>query len=148
MPRLSLQFLGTLQVTLDDVPIKDFESNKARALLVYLAVESDLPHQREKLAGLLWPDMTESDARRNLRHILFNLRKVLRDHKTDTPFLLTDRQSIQFNITNNVQLDIKVYTDAIAATKEHPHSSLESCDICIFLLSVSATGIKVLKTPD
>ena len=39
MPWLSLSLLGPLQVTLDGQPITAFKSDKARALLVYLAVE-------------------------------------------------------------------------------------------------------------
>ena len=36
-------------------PVTGFESDKARALLAYLAVEAHRAHQREKLAGMLWP---------------------------------------------------------------------------------------------
>jgi DNA-binding SARP family transcriptional activator len=40
MARLSLHLLGTLQVTLGGTPITDFESDKERALLAFLAEES------------------------------------------------------------------------------------------------------------
>lgn len=46
MARLNLSFLGPFQVTLDSQPALGFESNKVRALLVYLAVEADRPHTR------------------------------------------------------------------------------------------------------
>ena len=46
------------------------------ALLVYLAVESERPHRRESLVGLLWPDYAERSARANLRHSLANLRSA------------------------------------------------------------------------
>ena len=36
-----------------------FESGKVRALLAYLAVESQQPHSREALAELLWPNHPE-----------------------------------------------------------------------------------------
>jgi DNA-binding SARP family transcriptional activator len=32
---------------------------------------------RERLAGLLWPDSSEGNARSNLRHELWRLRKAL-----------------------------------------------------------------------
>jgi DNA-binding SARP family transcriptional activator len=34
-------------------------------------------HRREKLAGLLWPDLTEENARDYLRHGLWKLRKAI-----------------------------------------------------------------------
>ena len=55
------------QVTLDGAPVTGFESDKVRALLAYLAVESDRPHRRETLAGLLWPEQPENAARLSLR---------------------------------------------------------------------------------
>ena len=59
MTRLSIALFGALQVTLDGQPVTAFESDKVRALLAYLAVESHAPQRREKLAGLLWPELTE-----------------------------------------------------------------------------------------
>ena len=53
MPRLILSLLGTFQVTLDGQQVTGFKSDKVRALLAYLAVETDRPHRREVLAGLL-----------------------------------------------------------------------------------------------
>ena len=50
--RLTLTLLGALQFTLDGEPITAFESDKVRALLVYLALEADRPHRREVLAEL------------------------------------------------------------------------------------------------
>jgi hypothetical protein len=51
MARLSARLLGTLQVTLRGTPVTDFESDKERALLAFLAEESQQPHRREKLVG-------------------------------------------------------------------------------------------------
>lgn len=45
MPKLELNFLGLFSVTLEGEPVTSFESNKARALLAYLAVEAER-HQR------------------------------------------------------------------------------------------------------
>lgn len=74
MAHLSLSMLGELQITLDDVPISSFESDKVRALLAYLAVEAGRPHQREILIGLLSSDYPKQDARHDLSQALFKLR--------------------------------------------------------------------------
>ena len=74
---LSLSLLGTYGVTLHGAPAAGIESDRVRALLAYLAVESDRPHRRQVLAALLWPDRPESRARGNLRQALYNLRRAL-----------------------------------------------------------------------
>jgi len=109
MARLTLRGLGELQVFIDDVPIRSFESDKVRALLAYLAVEADHPHSREALVGLLWPDCTEEAARHNLRQALFNLRLTLGDHTAKPPYLLASRNSIQFNRQSDYSLDFALF---------------------------------------
>ena len=47
MTRLSVSLLGPLRVTVDGEPVVRFQTDKVRALLAYLAVESDRPHRRE-----------------------------------------------------------------------------------------------------
>jgi DNA-binding SARP family transcriptional activator len=105
MARLTLRVLGDFQVSMDDVPIQSFESDKVRALLAYVAVEADRAHTREALIGLLWPDATEDAARHNLRQALFNLRIALGDHMAKPPYLLISRHSIQFNRESDFWLD-------------------------------------------
>ena len=88
---LSVGVLGELQVLRDDVPVQGFESDKVRALLVYLAVEASHTHRRESLLGLLWPDYPEQAARHSLRQALYNLRLTLGDHTAQPPYLLINR---------------------------------------------------------
>jgi WD40 repeat protein/DNA-binding SARP family transcriptional activator len=106
MARLTLSFLGPFRVTLDGQPALGFESNKVRALLVYLAVEADRSHTREALAGLLWPDYPERSAHNNLRSALANLRGAIGDRTADPPFLLISRETIRFNPDCDHMLDV------------------------------------------
>jgi DNA-binding SARP family transcriptional activator len=110
MTRLSIAVLGSLQVSIDDSPITTLESAKVRALLVYLIVESNRPHRRESLVGLLWPDYPEDVARHNLRQALFNLRLTLSDHTASPPYLLISRDAIQFNRKSDYSLDLDLFT--------------------------------------
>lgn len=114
MRRLSISLLGAFQATLDGVPLHDFESDKARALLAYLVVEADQPHRREALAGLLWPESDESTARGNLRRVLSNVRQVIGDRDSESPFLLVTRQSIQLDGKRDVQLDVADFVRGVA----------------------------------
>ena len=90
MAGLKIHLLGGLQITRAEIPITDFISNKAPALLAYFAV-THRAHTRDKLASLLWGEMTDADAKNNLRQALTNLRKVADDCLTIT------RDSIKFS---------------------------------------------------
>jgi len=109
MAHLSLSSLGPFQVTLDGAPVTAFESDKVRALLAYLAVEADRPHTRDKLAGLLWPERPDQDARNNLRYALSNLRKAIKDPQAAPPFLHISRQTIQFNSASDAWVDVTAF---------------------------------------
>src|SRR2546423_9639510 len=87
MAQLALTVLGPLHATLDGVPITGFESQKVRALLVYLALEADHPHGREALAGLLWPEQPDQAARTNLRQALSNLGQAIRNQRATPPYV-------------------------------------------------------------
>ena len=114
MAHLRINVLGALQVLLEDLPVQSFESDKVRALLVYLVVEADRPHGRDALIGLLWPDCAEETARHNLRQALFNLRLALGDHTSKPPYLLISRSSIQFNQDSDYSLDLALFNDYFA----------------------------------
>jgi DNA-binding SARP family transcriptional activator len=105
MSRLSLCLLGPFRAAIDGQAVTGFRSDKVRALRAYLVVESDTPHRRERLAGLLWPDRPERSARADLRVALANLRQVLGDHEATPPFLLISRQTIQFNQASDAWID-------------------------------------------
>lgn len=129
MTRLSIEVLGSLQVTLDDSLITTLESVKARALLSYLAVESDRPHRRETLVGLLWPDFPEEISRHNLRQALFNLRSVIGDHNASPPYLLITRDTIQFNRESDYSLDLAQFNHHFITCEEKLSKCLDDCSI-------------------
>ena len=109
MARLALFVLGSFQVTLDGEPVTAFESDKVRALLAYLAVEADRPHRREKLAGLLWPERPEQDARRNLRYALSNLRQTIGASQAIPPFLCISHQAVHFDSSSDAWVDATAF---------------------------------------
>lgn len=113
MHRLSISLLRSFDVNLDGHPVSRFESDKVRALLAFLAIESDRPHRRETLAGLLWPDRPERRARRNLSQALFNLRQVLGDWDSAAPLLRADRQTLHLAAQDNVRVDVLTFLHLI-----------------------------------
>lgn len=98
MPTLELNLLGRPQVKIDGALV-ELSSHKAQALLYYLAATRQ-PHSRQALAGLLWADLPEDAARRNLRVELLKLR-VLFD-----PFLDVARDTLALSHDAQVGLDV------------------------------------------
>lgn len=113
MPGFSLHLLGTFRAHLNGHRAAHFETNKARALLAYLAVE-DRPHTRLQLAGLLWPDWPEAAARTYLRQALLNLRQVLEPAPIASPYLIGNRHTIQFNRESDHWLDVAALVDTLS----------------------------------
>ena len=73
---LEVRFLGQFDVRLDGDPV-DIPSRPAQSLFAYLILNAGKSHRREMLAGLFWPESDEKNARANLRHALWRLRKSL-----------------------------------------------------------------------
>ncbi|MFV1859540.1 MAG: tetratricopeptide repeat protein [Anaerolineales bacterium] len=61
-----------------ETAVPDFASLKVQAILFYLAV-TGRPASRQKLIGLLWPDVPQQKARTSLRSALYNLQRALPD---------------------------------------------------------------------
>ena len=129
MAHLSIALLGEFQSTLAGIPITAFESDKARALLIYLAAEPRA-HRRAQLADLLWPGMPEGSARHNLSQALFNVRESIGDRTAAPPFLLSSRDTIQLNPAGDHTVDVARFTTLLAACDSHAHAQLESCLDC------------------
>jgi DNA-binding SARP family transcriptional activator len=106
MVQLTMRLLGPVQIALDSRPVPRFESEKARALLVYLAAHPDRPHRREVVAEMLWPERPEGAARANLRHTLCRLRRLIGDQAARPPFLLPTRHTLRFNEASDAWIDV------------------------------------------
>ena len=120
VPSLELCLLGPFQATLNGAPLLDFQSNKVRALLAYLAVEGSHPHHRFKVATLLWPHMDDASALRNLRSAIADLRRKLGDTKAAQPFLCVDRYTVALHPNADVRVDALVFRQHLAAAVQAP----------------------------
>lgn len=81
-----------------DRPITAFNSNKSRALLIYLAVTQQT-FTRAALAGFFWGDMPEDKAQTNLRKSIANLRQLVDD------YLIVTRHTLAFNSATDFWID-------------------------------------------
>ncbi|MEZ4713426.1 MAG: BTAD domain-containing putative transcriptional regulator [Caldilineaceae bacterium] len=130
MPILSLNLLGDVQVLLADQPITHWSTSKVRALLVYLAVERR-PHRRSELAEFLWPGYSPQSTANSLRVALHQLRQILGDTQTSSPFLLTTRHTLELNLTSPIQVDVATFTTLISQCNGHAHVQMNRCPECL-----------------
>lgn len=106
MAHLTLALMGPFEAVLDGKPVTWFQSDKVRALLAYLAVEAATPHDRHALAGMLWPQSTDTHALHSLSQALCNLRSILHDHAALTPSFIITPHTIQFNLHCDHWVDV------------------------------------------
>ena len=99
MAGLALTLLGRPQIAVDDQRV-ELKSQKAQALFFYLVMTRQV-HSRQSLAGLLWSDLDESAARRNLRVELLKLRGAVQ------PFIDSTRETIAFDRRQEYMLDVE-----------------------------------------
>jgi DNA-binding SARP family transcriptional activator len=95
-------------------------TRKAEALLALLALHAGQPQAREKLCGLLWPEVREAQARHSLRQTLLQLRKAL---ASDAPALWSDARGLQLTAAN-VRSDLAALERALElGTREGLHEA-------------------------
>ncbi|MFM7428050.1 MAG: BTAD domain-containing putative transcriptional regulator [Elainella sp.] len=83
-------------------------------MLIYIAVTGQ-PYGREVLADLFWQNMPPSQALKNLRTVLPNLRQLVGSH------LIITRQTVEFNQNCAYCLDVQ----AIQAIQDHKTNSIQ-----------------------
>jgi len=74
-PDLRMTFFGPPQIIRDGVPV-NITITKAVALLAYLSAH-ERPQRRDHLLTMLWPESAGSQARKNLRNVLWTIRTQL-----------------------------------------------------------------------
>lgn len=89
-----LVLLGGFSLQMGDGAELALPTRKDRLLLAYLALSAGRPQSRERLAGLLWGDRGDIQARDSLRQSLAALRQAFRPAGLDP--LQTDRESVVF----------------------------------------------------
>ena len=86
------------QARLDAGPPSGLPRRRAKALLAYLALPPERVHPRDKLAALLWGDLSDEHARQTLRQALATLRRVSLPSLTPTrsswPMTVVARSSL------------------------------------------------------
>lgn len=115
MSVLQLHLLGPGELSLEGRPVR-LHSERTLALLAFLALESDRPHTRARLAALLWGDLGEGAARQNLRQALYSLRGVAEGRLGAA--LQADHDLVRLVPEAPLQVDVLRFLDAVGGTDE------------------------------
>lgn len=130
---LKVKILGTPRFERDGNAVTA-DTRKASALVAFLAVEG--PTRRETLAGLLWPESAESQARSSLRRTLSALRSAMGSETVSS-----DRDQITL-ANDEVTTDLDEFRDALAETTSHDHDTGDVCGACIEPLRRAVTSYR------
>src|SRR5579875_2015860 len=84
---------------------------RAVVLAGFLACHAGLPQQRQRIAGLFWPDSTDAQALTNLRRELHYLRQVL----GDDPSLVVPPRDLCWRDAGTCRVDVRVFDTERAA---------------------------------
>lgn len=112
---LRVTLLGDFALARNARPIPGFGSARGRSLLAYLILRRQAPQPRDRLAYLLWPDSSESQARTNLRRELHHLRKALPEADRH---LHVDTTTLQWRPDAPARVDVVDFEAAVARADE------------------------------
>ena len=73
---MRINLFGNLRMSFAGQPVTAINTNRLQSLAAYLILH-DSPQPRDRLAFLLWPASSESQARTNLRQLLHHLKRAL-----------------------------------------------------------------------
>jgi DNA-binding SARP family transcriptional activator len=117
MAELSLELLGGFRLRTRAGEAVRLPTNKARALLAFLALHPGEPQGRAKLWTLLWSDFGEAQARDSLRQTLSLLRKALAE--AAEPVLVAQADGIVFEPAG-ISIDVGAFEQLAGQTEPEP----------------------------
>src|SRR5713101_2867326 len=113
--RWRVELLGGLRAERGGRVVTHFPTQKAGALLAYLAYYADRSHRREEVIERLWPEVDAEKGRHNLRQTLFLLRRQLEPRLVES----SERRPSQLS-TLNAQLSAVIVADRASVGVSSP----------------------------
>jgi len=125
---LAVHTLGRCEILLGGRKREVIALRKARALLIYMLLNPG-PHDRGRLAGLLWGGCSEKKARHNLRQTLWRLRRSL-----PPDLLIEDRLTVGVREASRVQVDARLFEAEIEEADPASLLVQSTCFSCVISL--------------
>ncbi|MEQ9397701.1 MAG: BTAD domain-containing putative transcriptional regulator [Longimicrobiales bacterium] len=114
MTAFAIRLFGELDVSSDGSPIPPLPSRSARHLLAFLVMNRHHPVAREKIAGALWRDRTQDQARKALRNNLWHVRNALSE-VGEGDAVEADRDHVRLHPGDHWWVDIWEFEDTLGS---------------------------------
>src|SRR5277367_272986 len=115
---MRISLFGNLRISVEGRAVTAINTNRLQSLMAYLILHGDAPQPRERLAFILWPASSESQARTNLRQLLHHLKRAL---PAECNLLETDHFAVQWRQDASCAVDafdFQAAIDAAAAARK------------------------------
>src|SRR5437763_470817 len=109
---MRINLFGNLRISIAGNPVTSLNSNRLQSLIAYLILHGDAPQPRERLAFLLWPASSESQARTNLRQLLHHLKRAL---PAESSVLVINNFAVRWRQDAACAIDVVDFQAAVAA---------------------------------
>jgi DNA-binding SARP family transcriptional activator len=126
MERLKIELLGGLRLHRGERPFTGgFRTQKSKELFAFLVLGRERSYSRSSLATVFWRDHPEPEARRNLRHNLSDIRKLLLHNGVEPDSYFTvGSNEIGFNPSADFWLDVADFETHCDSAESDAHSPL------------------------
>jgi DNA-binding SARP family transcriptional activator/predicted ATPase len=108
---MRISLFGNLRISFAGRLVTAVNTNRLHSLIAYLILHGDTPQPRERLAFMLWPASSESQARTNLRQLLHHLKRAL---PTECNVLETNHFAVRWRQDVPCAIDIVEFQAAIS----------------------------------
>jgi len=130
MTSIIVRLFGKICIIRDGQESNNFTCGKSQALFGFLLMHRESLHTREKLATLLWPDYSASQAKQCMRQTLWQLRTLLGSNQSSGgDLLLVNSEWVGINPEADLWLDIAEFEKAYNSVKSIPPEQLEENEI-------------------
>jgi DNA-binding SARP family transcriptional activator len=127
MSTLRIHLLGTMQISIDDLPGEIRLTPVIQGLLAYLLLNFDRPQRRDVLADLFWANYSQEHARSCLNTALWRLRRTL---DPDGIYLTSTPQGeVMFNLNSPYWLDVQIFMEQVRPLLELPADQVTPDDV-------------------
>jgi len=108
---MRIKLFGNLLISFEGRPVTAINTNRLQSLIAYLILHGEAPQPRERLAFLLWPASSESQARTNLRQLIHHLKRAL---PAECNMLETTHFDVRWREDATCAIDLSEFQRAIA----------------------------------
>src|SRR5262245_30112496 len=125
-PTTRIRVLGALEIAHPPAAPLRPPTQRVLALLGYLIAHHDVPHSRDKLVDLLWPDLAPRQGRRMLSDTLWRARRLLTPPgHPDTPSLLIAGDTVALRPDSSLWIDLIAFEEYLHDLNESDDGAVE-----------------------